>query len=253
MVLLVRPRLEEPTDPIEIVVLHEDALVLAVDKPAGLPMHPTATYHRYTLTFALRERYGAGAPHIAHRLDRETSGVVLCGKTVDAERSLKRAFEARQVKKTYLAIVRGRLDAHEGVVDVPLGRAIEGLHVLMRVDPEAGGLPARTRYRVIERAQHTSLLSLEPETGRQHQLRVHLASIGHPIVGDKLYGPDGVEPFLEHIETGMTDALRMRLGHDRHALHAHEVRFAHPATGAPTTITSALPADLRGLWAEVSR
>ena len=251
VVLLVRPRFEEPDTPQEFGVIFEDDHVLAVDKPAGLPMHPTATYHRNTLTFLLRQAYGDSPPHIAHRLDRETSGLVVCGKHLDAERALKRAFEDREVDKTYLAIVRGEMDEDEGLIDLPM-RTAKGaeLHVLMEVPEEGEGSPARTRWSVRARAGGHTLVELFPETGRQHQLRVHLMAVGHPIVGDKLYGPEGVQAFLDYIDTGMvvTDELFERLGHDRQALHAHTLRIAHPASGEPMTLVSPLPEDLRELW-----
>lgn len=246
-VLIVRPRFEEPETPQEFGVIHEDDSVLVVDKPAGLPMHPTATYHRNTLTYLLKQRYGEERPpHIAHRLDRETSGLVVCGKTRESERRLKIAFERRQVRKAYLAIVRGRMPADEGELDMPLGPAREGLHVLMEVRED--GSRAVTRYRTLERRGDHVLLRLTPVTGRQHQLRVHLAAVGAPIVGDKLYGPEGSQPFLDYIEGGMTPELLSRLGHDRHALHAAELEIAHPATAEPMRLEAPLAPDLAGLW-----
>ncbi len=248
VVTLVRPRFEEPPAPLSFVVLYEDDDVVAIDKPAGLPMHPTATYHRHTLTHLLREKHGDHAPAIAHRLDRETSGIVLCGKHLDAERTLKIAFERRRVHKTYLAIVRGEIATDEGRIDLPLASVREGLHILMEVRDDGETSIARTRYQVRARRAGASLVELFPETGRQHQLRVHLASIGHPILGDKLYGPEGHQPFLEFIEGGMTDELRGRLGHDRHALHAHRTELAHPRTASPLVIECPLPPDLVALW-----
>lgn len=254
VVMLVRPRFQEPDTPRSFEVVYEDDGVLAVDKPAGLPMHPTATYHRNTLTYLLRERYGdAAMPHIAHRLDRETSGVVVCGKTREAARSLKMDFERRRVDKTYLALVRGEVAEDEGQIGLPMAAAREGLHLCMEVREEGdGGLPARTLWRVRARAAGLSLLELEPETGRQHQLRVHLAAIGHPIVGDKLYGPEGVQPFLDYIEEGMTDSLRERLGHDRQALHAHALRMPHPLGQDRLELRAPLAADLRQLWRDAT-
>ena len=247
IVLLVRQRFVEPDVPLEYGILHDDDDVLAIDKPSGLPMHPTATYHRHTLTHLLRQRYGDRSPHIAHRLDRETSGVVLCGKHLGAERALKRAFENRLVEKRYLAIVRGLVELDEGVIDLPMASAREGLHLLMEVRPEDGA-PARTRYRVLARGAAHSLLACEPQTGRQHQIRVHLAAIGHGIVGDKLYGPEGAEPFLECIETGMTPTLAARLGHERQALHAERIALPHPIAGGQLVVVSPLAADLASLW-----
>jgi 23S rRNA pseudouridine1911/1915/1917 synthase len=245
-VILVRPKFEEPPAPLYFGVVFEDEDVLGVDKPAGLPMHPTATYHRHTLTFLLRERYGESPPHIAHRLDRETSGVVVCGKHLDAERGLKRAFEDREVDKTYLAVVRGEMEGDEGRIELPLAPVTDGLHVLMEVRED--GPPARTAWKVLERKKGHTLLSLHPETGRQHQLRVHLSEIGHSIVGDKLYGPEREQPFLDFIETGMTDALLERLGHERQALHAHEVTLTHPGTKEPFTVRAPFADDLEKLW-----
>ncbi|MCZ7678436.1 MAG: RluA family pseudouridine synthase [Sandaracinaceae bacterium] len=246
VVLLVRPRFEARRRPPPSRVLYEDEAMVVVDKPAGLPVHPSASYHRNTLTFLLRQRYPDRTPHLAHRLDRETSGVLVCARTLEDERHLKKAFERREVQKTYLAIARGRVEADEGRIDLPLGRPDEGLHLLMEVRED--GAPSRTRYRVAARAPEHTLVALAPETGRQHQLRVHLAAIGHPIVGDKLYGPEGAQPFLDYIEEGMTPALAARLGHDRRALHAHALTVEHPRTGRPFEMVAPLALDLVALW-----
>jgi 23S rRNA pseudouridine1911/1915/1917 synthase len=249
-VLLVRPPFEEPNVPLFFDVLYEDDDVLALDKPAGLPVHPSATYHKNTLTYLLRQRFGENAPQIVHRLDRETSGLLLCGRTHAAERDLKNSFENRRVRKRYLAIVRGVMPDDEGSIELPMDRAREGLHILMEVTREGEGYPSLTRYRVVARKEDATLVALAPESGRQHQLRVHLSALGFPIVGDKLYGPEGSEPFLEYIETGMTGALRRRLGHDRHALHAYELEFIHPARSEPMTLRAPFARDLLGLWGE---
>jgi 23S rRNA pseudouridine1911/1915/1917 synthase len=248
--VLVRPPFEEPNVPLFFDVLYEDDDVLALDKPAGLPVHPSATYHKNTLTYLLKQRFGENAPQIAHRLDRETSGLLLCGRTRAAERDLKNSFENRRVRKRYLAIVRGVLPEDSGRIELPIDRAREGLHILMEVTPEGEGYPALTRYRVVARKEDSTLVALAPQSGRQHQLRVHLSALGFPIIGDKLYGPEGPEPFLDYIETGMTDALRRRLGHDRHALHAYELEFMHPARGEPMTLRAPFASDLARLWGE---
>ncbi len=247
-VLLVRPHFEEPSVPRFFDVLYEDAAILAVDKPAGLPVHPSATYHKNTLTFLLRERFGQDAPQIAHRLDRETSGVLLCGRTAVAERALKNAFEKRRVTKRYLAIVRGVMPEDQGRIELPIDRAKEGLHILMEVTPATEGYSCVTRFRVVARSDRATLIALAPESGRQHQLRVHLSALGFPIIGDKLYGPEGVEPFLDYIDHGMTDDLGRRLGHHRQALHAYELTFEHPSTGDGMTLQAPLPDDLIELW-----
>jgi len=248
IVLIVRPPMNEPETPQEFEVVYEDEAVVVVDKPAGLPIHPTATYHKNTLTWLLRDRFGSPSPQPAHRLDRETSGLVVCGRTPEAEKALKRAFEERRVHKRYLAVVRGELPEERGRIEVPMAPAREGPHVMMEVREEGEGLPAATVYEVVDRRPGLTLVSLWPETGRQHQLRVHLAHLGHPIVADKLYGPEGPAPFLEHIETGHTPELEARLGHGRQALHAHELELPHPSSGESLRLRAELPEDLRRLW-----
>jgi len=250
VVILVRPSFEEPNVPLEFDVLYEDDALLALDKPTGLPVHPSASYHKNTLTYLLRQRYGDEPPQIAHRLDRETSGILLCGRTLDAERSLKMDFENRRVSKRYVAIVRGVMPDDSGRIDLPMDRAKEGLHILMEVTPDGEGYPCSTRYRVLARRDDATLVALAPESGRQHQLRVHLAAIGFPIVGDKLYGPEGAQAFLDYIETGMTPELRDRVGHERQALHAYQLCFTHPSTAEPTTLEAPLSPDLLELWGQ---
>jgi 23S rRNA pseudouridine1911/1915/1917 synthase len=246
---LVRPPFEEPAATRELPIVYEDAAMLAINKPPGLPVHPSASYHRNTVSFILQERYGhADAPRIAHRLDRETSGLLLCARSLEHERIIKGDFENRRMKKTYLAIVRGELAKDTDLIDIPMGRPDSGLHVLMIARRD--GLPATTEYRVRARAEGHTLVELFPHTGRQHQLRVHLSEIGHSIVGDKLYGPEREAPFLEVIDNGgkLTPELLARLGHERHALHAHALSFAHPDTRAPLTLSAALSPDLIALW-----
>ena len=234
--------------PLHFGIVYEDDAVLAVDKPSGLPVHPSATYHKNTLTYLLRQRFGPNAPQIAHRLDRETSGLLICGRTREAERDLKMGFENRRVSKRYLAIVRGVMPDDEGRIELPMDRAKEGLHILMEVTPEGQGYPSVTGYRVVARRDDATLVSLAPESGRQHQLRVHLSAIGFPIIGDKLYGPEGSQPFLDYIETGMTGELRERLGHHRQALHAYELEFMHPSEREPMTLRAPFADDLVELW-----
>jgi len=246
-VYLVRPPFEEPSAPRELPILYQDDVMLAIDKPPGLPVHPSASYHRNTVSFILQEKYGhAEAPRIAHRLDRETSGLLLCSRTPEHERTLKGAFEGRRMQKSYLAVVRGELAADDGTINLPMARPDTGLHVLMQV--RADGLSAVTDYRVRDRIAGYSLVELFPHTGRQHQLRVHLAALGHSIVGDKLYGPEREAPFLESIESGLTPELIARLGHDRHALHAHRLTFEHPVGGHTLTLEAPLAPDLVALW-----
>lgn len=251
VVFLVREQFIEPETPLNYGIIFQDEAILAVDKPAGLPVHPSATYHKHTLSYLLKEKYereGERGPRIAHRLDRETSGIVLCGCTKRDETSLKRSFENHQVEKTYLAIVEGLVAEEEGVIDISLQGVTDGLHLLMKACPKGQGLEARTEFRVLGRLGNRTLLELLPRTGRQHQLRVHLSEIGHPVVGDKLYGAERERLFMEYIETGLTAKLVARLGHHRHALHAHRMKFAHPRSKEWMTLVSPLPDDMVELW-----
>lgn len=221
-------------------VLYEDADLLAIDKPPGMVVHPAPGARRGTLVNALVHRLGllAGVgepdrPGIVHRLDRDTSGVLLVARTPAALEALARQFRERTVEKRYLAIVRGRVAGTSGVIDRPIGRhprARKRMSVASR-RPR----PALTRWVVLERLSGATLLRLEPKTGRTHQLRVHLAAAGHPIVGDQVYGARGTAD----------RAPRWA----RQALHAEEIRFAHPRSGERLAIRAPLPADLEQLLA----
>jgi 23S rRNA pseudouridine1911/1915/1917 synthase len=250
-VYLVRPPFEEPSTERELPLVYEDEAIYAINKPPGLPVHPSASYHRNTVSFILQERFGREtAPRIAHRLDRETSGLLLCAKGAEHERALKYAFESRTMQKTYLAIVRGQMARERGTIDLPLGRPDHGLHVLMVVRRD--GLHAVTEYQVRARAPGHTLVELFPHTGRQHQLRVHLSELGHSIVGDKLYGPEREAPFLETIDQGgLTPELIARLGHPRHALHAYRLRLPHPVTKTELTLEAKPTPDLCALWRQL--
>lgn len=241
-VYLDRPLPDEPEVPRRFDVLVDDAHFLAIDKPAGLPIHTTAKFFRNTLTALLRERYPHEKLDVCHRLDRETSGVLLVARTPKASSHLKRAFARRAVSKTYLAIVHGVPRDDAGVIDLRIKLLDTKTKVLM--GPARDGLPAVTRWRVLRRFADHALVEATPETGRQHQIRVHLAEIGHPIAGDKLYRA-GERAFIEFCDGGMTpDLLAAFDGLPRHALHAHRLTFPHPATGDDTTVESPLPADL---------
>jgi 23S rRNA pseudouridine1911/1915/1917 synthase len=249
LILIRRPAPPEPTVPRHFTVLVDDGDVLALDKPAGLPMHPTARYHFNTLTRLLGERFPGEPLQIAHRLDRETSGVVLVARGPLAARGLKMAFAARRVEKRYLALAHGQVRDGLGTIDLPLRLSKGPIRVQMEVAPD--GLPSRTRWRVVERLRGHTLVECRPETGRQHQIRAHLSAIGHPIVGDKLYGEDP-RLFTSFCDGGWTPTLAARLGLPRQALHASEVTFPHPRTGQPTNVRAPLPADMEG-YLEVLR
>lgn len=243
VIVVYRPRWEEPDAPRDVTVLYADDALLAVDKPAGLPVHPTARYHRNTLTSVLAERFPGEPLALAHRLDRETSGVLLVARSYDAERQLKAAFADREVEKTYHAVVHGEIADDHFTVDAPL--SLEGGEVSVKMCVRSlseGGLASRTRFEVVERLVGFTRVACHPETGRQHQIRVHLAHAGFPIVGDKLYA-HGDELFLRCLEGPVDEGLLATLLLPRHALHAHAIRFAHPRGGA-LTVTAPLPVDL---------
>jgi 23S rRNA pseudouridine1911/1915/1917 synthase len=236
-----RPAPVEPPVPRHFEILYQDDSVLVIDKPAGLPMHTTAKFWRNTLTALLRERYPDEQMEVAHRIDRETSGVLLIARGRKMASFLTRAFARRAVDKTYLALVKGQ-PPDRGRIERPLKLLDTKSHVMMGV--AADGLPAVTTFEVVRRFADHALCAAHPETGRQHQIRVHFQSLGHPIVGDKLYGA-GEELFMRSCDQGVTpELLELFDGLPRHALHAHRLTFPHPTRGEPMTVESPLPRDL---------
>jgi 23S rRNA pseudouridine1911/1915/1917 synthase len=226
-------------------VLFEDAEVMAVDKPAGLLMHSAGQKWAYGLIGLARDARPDAAIDLAHRLDRDTSGVVLITKTVDANRAMKDAFQSRRVSKTYWALVRGVPDWEETVCDAPIGSAIgSSVELKMGVNPD--GAHARTRFKVLQRLSTYALVGCKPLTGRTHQIRVHLFHLGFPILGDKLYGQTD-DIFLEHLRVGPTERVRAAIGFPRHALHARSLAFPHPRSGQVLRVRAPLPADMRAI------
>jgi 23S rRNA pseudouridine1911/1915/1917 synthase len=245
----------EPPAPTHLPLLHGDDHVRVFDKPPGMAMHATARYYFTTLARLLRERYPDDGLQICHRLDRETSGCVVVARGKAAATRLKMAFEQRRVEKTYLAIVHGVPDWDERDVDLPLAlappRHMNGPDrpaMQIRMQVTEGGLSAQTHMRVLTRGRDVALVECHPRTGRQHQIRAHLAALGHPVVGDKLYA-HGEETFVRYcdMEPGsMSDEeISAELGMVRQALHAARVTFPHPVTGEPVTVDSPLPEDMR--------
>jgi len=226
------------------VVLHADGDLLVLAKPPDLAVHPTASRFLRTVTTWLAEVTPAGAPRPepAHRLDVETSGLLLCGQHALAVRTLRQLFANHGVHKRYRAVVEGRPAWDERVVDLPLGFATDSA---VSLKMGLGDLPASTRLRVVARGPRRSVVEAEPISGRQHQIRVHLALVGHPIVGDKLYGPDE-QLFLAHLNRELTGEEVARLGHPRHALHALQVEF--PWRGRTERFQAPWPPDLEALW-----
>lgn len=223
-----------------------DEWLLVLDKPAGLPIHATARYHLNTLTGQLVEKYGpAFEAHPVHRLDRETSGLVVCGRTTVASRRMFELFMRGEVSKEYLAIVEGQPpDVFE--VDAPIAEGTEQIRVAVRID-KVEGKPAQTHFEVQRRFErdgaHFAIVRCSPRTGRQHQIRIHAREAGFALVGDKIYGPDP-DYFDRFTKKTLDDAAWAKLRLPRHALHASSISFAHPGTRKPVKFEAPLPADL---------
>ncbi|MDW8344079.1 MAG: RluA family pseudouridine synthase [Verrucomicrobiae bacterium] len=222
-------------------VVFEDEAVLVVDKPAGLVCHSASRPEHDSLAQWLR-RYGVETPRLVHRLDRETSGLVLVAKNMPVARVLARQMHQRQIQREYLAIVWGEPSFHRMVVDQPIGLADHALVYTRRV-VRPDGQPARTTIEVAERLCGFTVVRLRPHTGRAHQLRVHMQWLGHPIVGDKIYGPDE-RWYLEFIRNGVTPEMLEQLLLPRQALHASRLTFCHPVRQQPITLEAPPPADL---------
>jgi 23S rRNA pseudouridine1911/1915/1917 synthase len=227
------PVTSEPAGPtgvpeMAVSVRFEDDALIVVDKPAGVVVHPARGHETGTLAQALADRAAGGEdPYragIVHRLDRDTSGLLVVAKSDEVHRRLKALLQARELRRQYLALVDGIPPAHSGTIDAPIGRDRRD-RVLHSIDTDAPR-EARTHFELIEPLRHEALLRVSLETGRTHQIRVHMQAIGHPVVGDHVYG--GPE----------------RFGLQRQFLHAERLAFPHPLTGEEVDVSSPLPEDL---------
>jgi len=236
--IAIPPPLPSPLSPedVPITILYEDNDVIVVDKPAGLTVHPAPGHPRGTLVNALLAHYprlselsDSLRPGIVHRLDRDTSGVMVIAKNKSAEMSLVNQFKERTIKKTYLTLVQGKLTPEQGIIEAAIGRHPADRKKMAVVHE---GREARTRYRVVQYLENYTLLEVMPETGRTHQIRVHLSAIGYPVVGDAVYGVKS--PLLS-----------------RQFLHAHKLGFRLPSTGDFKEFTSPLPEDLERALREI--
>jgi 23S rRNA pseudouridine1911/1915/1917 synthase len=235
--------LRATAEPIPLAVLYEDDDVVAIDKPAGMVVHAGAGIHSGTLVNALVHRFtalsaigGALRPGIVHRLDRFTSGVILVAKNDAAHQALAAQFSGRQVEKTYVALVHGSVKAETGRIERPIAR--DPVHRTRMTARLKEGRAAWTEYRVLRRFTKFTLLEARIGTGRTHQIRVHLSSIGHPVVGDTVYGaPAKVEG-------------QPPLG--RYFLHARRIRFRQPSTGEEISVEAPLPAELEAWMANAT-
>jgi 23S rRNA pseudouridine1911/1915/1917 synthase len=224
------PTTELAPEEVPVIVRYEDEHLIVVDKPAGIVTHPSRGHAAGTLVHGLLGRGVAGGedptrPGIVHRLDRDTSGLLVVARTPRAHRRLTRLMRERQVERRYLALVHGRMPPAL-TIDRPVGRD-RRVRTRMSTVTDAGR-PAVTHVRLLEDLDRFSLVEARLETGRTHQIRVHLEAVGHPVVGDRVYG--------RRPET---------LGLSRQFLHAAELAFPHPETGARIAVTSPLPADLQ--------
>lgn len=209
-------------------IVYEDEDIVVVNKPAGMPVHPSLNNYENSLANGLMYYYQEqGKPFIfrcTNRLDRDTSGLTVVAKHMVSSSILSSMGMRHEITREYLAIVRGALNPSEGTIDAPIGRT--GSSMIERKIDFENGERAVTHYRVVEEQNGHSLVSLILETGRTHQIRVHMKYIGHPLVGDYLYNPD-----MEYI--------------DRQALHSHRLSFTHPVTGEKMEFTAPLPTDIR--------
>jgi 23S rRNA pseudouridine1911/1915/1917 synthase len=208
-------------------VIHADEALLVVDKPAGLVVHPASSHRGETLVGLLGELAAGGEgdrPGIVHRLDKDTSGLMIVARTDESHRALAAQIKDREVRREYLALVEGTLDSRSGTIDAPLGR--DRRRRTRRAVRGAGEREARTHFEVLEVLPADTLVRARLETGRTHQVRVHFAAIGHPVAGDPEYGH------------------KARHGLTRQFLHSARLSFRHPATGEPMEFISALPPDL---------
>jgi len=218
-------------------VLYEDADVIAINKPAGMVVHTGAGQHSGTLVNAVLHRFGKLSsvggdlrPGIVHRLDRFTSGVILIARNDAAHRHLAAQFASREVEKIYLALVHGRVKNDQGRITTPIAR--DPVHRTRMTARLARGRQASTSYQVLKRFDGFTFLEVKIGTGRTHQIRVHLASIGHPVVGDKLYGAPASAS-------------------GRYFLHARQITFTSPSSGKRITLAAPLPRDLEDYLASV--
>ena len=233
---------------IPIEIIHEDDTLVVVNKPAGLVVHPAAGIHSGTLANALAHHFqqlpnaATVRPGIVHRLDRDTSGLLVVAKTEAALENLSDQFRARSVYKSYVALVHGRINSDSGRIDQPLARDPSNR---TRMAVVRGGRSALSVYRVKRRFTRFTLLDVELKTGRTHQIRVHLAWLKHPVVGDETYGA-GRDNTVQNAK--LKSQIR-NLG--RHFLHAEKLAFAHPATGERALFHSPLPPTLSDLLSEI--
>ncbi|NLG05784.1 MAG: RluA family pseudouridine synthase [Clostridia bacterium] len=218
-------------DNIPLSIRYEDEDILVINKPAGMPVHPSMNHYHHTLANAVAYYYQAQNKEIVfrciNRLDRNTSGLILLAKHMLSGAVLGDAMKKRQIKRTYMAIVAGEDLPDEGTIDLPIGRKDDSL--IERVIDREHGKEAVTHYQVVERKNGLSLLNIHLDTGRTHQIRVHMKAIGHPLIGDEIYAPKWMLM-------------------NRQALHSESLTFRHPVTGTEMTFQEPYPIDMEQLF-----
>jgi 23S rRNA pseudouridine1911/1915/1917 synthase len=251
-VLVLSERKPEPPVCFDYKIIHEDESLLVIDKPANLPVHPAGSYFFNTLLIHLRthghrtnEISNAREYFLVHRIDKETSGVLVLTKTRETCARMTAQFAERLTSKVYLALVRGnppeKFESNEALKRDPNSKIKLKMMPATAAD---GGYPALTSFRKLEQRGDFALLECHPKTGRQHQIRIHLAHAGFPIVGDKLYGISEEEAFRFYERRNLSPEALAQLILPRHALHAHRIGFDHPTTGQRLEFASPLPRDL---------
>ncbi len=241
------PAHNEPQD-IALEIVFEDDHLLIVDKPAGMVVHPAAGNYDGTLVNALLHHCagrlsgigGVARPGIVHRIDKDTSGLLVVAKTDRAHEGLAAQFARHSIAREYQAIVSGAPRLASGTVDAPLARSPHNRQKIAIVS-EGRGKRAVTHWKLVERLKDAAFLTCTLETGRTHQIRVHMASLGHPLLGDPVYGKSG----------GKTREILGELGFRRQALHAAKLGFVHPVLGTPLTFLSPTPSDMQRLLSEL--
>lgn len=232
-------------EPLPLHILYEDPSIIIIDKPAGMVVHPAKGNPSGTLVNALLYHCkdlsginGVMRPGIVHRLDKDTSGVMVIAKEDRAYHQLTKQFKNRTVEKIYLAIAYGKFSRDEGLIDVAIGRhPSQRKRMSIRAKK---GRPSITQWKVMERFEDFTLLEISPRTGRTHQIRVHLSSMGHPLLGDPLYGRKGRPGSIQ--DSVLKESVKKM---NRQALHAHRLEFIHPRTGERIIFTSPMPEDMR--------
>ncbi len=245
---------DEPLVDDAIRLVWEEKGVMAVFKPGNLPMHENGPYRKNTFYTLVHQKFGEEWSAI-HRLDRETSGIVLCAATPQLRQKITDAFQERKIKKEYRLIVRGKPARDEWVVEAPIGDIKNG-RIRIKRGVVDDGLPAETHFITLEEATHQgqeyALLKALPKTGRTNQIRVHAAWSGFPLVGDKLYHPDE-RVFLDYYEFGNSASVQERAGFHRHCLHAAGLKFRHPVTKEDVDLFNDLPPDMEDLWGRIKK